>query len=203
LAQRRSTVAISVDTYKASVAAAALDAGAEIVNDVSACRFDPQLAGVLADQKPGYVLMHSLGRPETMQDQPAYQDVVGEILDFFEQRLAFLVRAGLPEDRIVLDPGVGFGKTLEHNLDILRGVERLHALGRPLFVGLSRKSLWKKLLGLDPADSLVPTCAATALLAERGVLVHRVHDAAPARQTLQTVRAMAERAYPEASTPAV
>lgn len=174
--------ALSVDTYKAKVAEEALSAGACIVNDISACRFDPGLMDVLARHKPGYVLMHSLGRPGTMQQGPRYDDVVGEIMAFFEERLTALTRAGLPEANIVLDPGIGFGKLLEHNLAILRGLERFGALGRPLFVGLSNKSLWGQLLGLGPGQRQTATAVAVGLLVARGVLAHRVHEVASAHQ---------------------
>jgi dihydropteroate synthase len=173
---------VSVDTYKAKVAAEALAAGAAIVNDISACRFEPGLMDVLAQHKPGYVLMHSLGRPGTMQADPRYDDVVGEVLGFFEERLAALTSSGLPEANIVLDPGIGFGKLLEHNLAILRGLERFGALGLPLYVGLSNKSLWGQLLGLPSGERQTATAVAVGLLAARGVLVHRVHDVAGARQ---------------------
>lgn len=181
---------LAVDTYKARVAAEALDAGAVIVNDISACRFDPELADVLADRKPGYVLMHSLGRPGVMQDDPRYEDVVGEILAFFEQRLHFLTARGVPEANIVLDPGVGFGKLLEHNMAVLRSIERFGALGRPIYMGLSNKSLWGRLLGLEPGQRQTATAVATALLVARGVLVHRVHEVGPARQAAIVATAM-------------
>lgn len=181
---------ISVDTYKARVADEALDAGASIVNDISACRFEPALLDVLARRRPGYVLMHSLGRPGTMQQDPRYQDVVGEILAFFEERMGALVRAGLPEDNIVLDPGIGFGKQLEHNLAILRGIERFGALGRPLYVGLSNKSLWGRLLGLEQGRRQTATAVAVGLLVARGVLAHRVHDVAGARQAATVATAI-------------
>ncbi|MGE4263440.1 MAG: dihydropteroate synthase [Desulfovibrio sp.] len=173
---------LAVDTYKAKVAAAALEAGAAIVNDVSACRFDPALLDVVAQLKPGYVLMHSQGEPRTMQKNPRYGDVVDDICAFFEERLAVLTAAGVPETNIVLDPGIGFGKLLEHNLAILRGIERFGRLGRPLYMGLSNKSLWGTLLGLGPQDRQQATAVATALLVARGVLVHRVHEAALSRQ---------------------
>lgn len=181
---------LAVDTYKARVAAEALDAGAIIVNDVSACRFDPGLADVLAQYAPGYVLMHSLGRPGTMQQDPRYGDVVSDILAFFEERLRFLTARGVPEANIVLDPGVGFGKLLEHNLAILRSVERFGALGRPIYMGLSNKSLWGKLLGLEPGQRQTATVTATALLVARGVLVHRVHEVGLARQAAIVATAM-------------
>ena len=188
--------ALSVDTYKARVAEAALNAGASIVNDISACRFDPGLLDVLARHKPGYVLMHSLGRPGTMQQAPRYDDVVGEILAFFEERLTALTKAGLPEANIVLDPGIGFGKLLEHNLAILRGLERFGTLGRPLFVGLSNKSLWGQLLGLAPGQRQTATAVATALLVARGVLAHRVHEVAGAHQAGVIATAMSPESDP-------
>lgn len=181
---------LAVDTYKAKVAAAALEAGAAIVNDVSACRFDPALLDVLAQHKPGYVLMHSQGEPRTMQHNPHYGDVVDDICAFFEERLAVLVAAGVPEANIVLDPGIGFGKLLEHNLAILRGVERFGRLGRPLYLGLSNKSLWGALLSLGPQERQQATAVATALLVARGVLVHRVHEVALSHQAAQVAAAL-------------
>ncbi|MHC1751406.1 dihydropteroate synthase [Humidesulfovibrio sp.] len=181
---------LAVDTYKAKVAAAALEAGAAIVNDVSACRFDPALLDVLAQHKPGYVLMHSQGEPRTMQHSPQYGDVVDDICAFFEERLAVLVAAGVPEANIVLDPGIGFGKLLEHNLAILRGIERFGRLGRPLYMGLSNKSLWGALLGLGPQERQQATAVATALLVARGVLVHRVHEVALSHQAAQVAAAL-------------
>jgi len=178
---------ISVDTYKGSVAAQCLDAGALIINDVSACRFDPELLDVLAQYKPGYVLMHTLDRPENMQTDPRYRDVTREILSFFETHLTRLVRAGLPENRIVLDPGIGFGKTLEHNLEIMSNMECFHVLGRPLYVGLSYKSLWSGLLEVDLKDRGMPTQVGTALMAARQVGIHRVHDVADTVKTLKIV----------------
>jgi len=182
---------VSVDTYKARVAAEALDAGAVILNDVSAFRFEPELLDVIGQYKPGYVLMHSLGRPEDMQDEPRYHDVVGEIMAFFEERLDKLAKAGLPGDRIVLDPGIGFGKLLGHNLTILKEIERFKALGFPLYMGLSNKSLWQGLLGLAVDERQNATQVATAILAARGVAVHRVHEVELATQTLTIVREMA------------
>ncbi len=181
---------IAVDTYKAKVAAAALEAGAAIVNDVSACRFDPALLEVVAQLKPGYVLMHSQGEPRTMQHDPRYADVVDDICAFFEQRLGVLVAAGVPESNIVLDPGIGFGKLLEHNLALLRGVERFGRLGRPVYMGLSNKSLWGTLLGLGTQERQLPTAVATALLVARGVLVHRVHEVALSRQAALVAAAL-------------
>ena len=185
---------LSVDTTKAAVAEAALKAGAGIVNDVSACRFDPGLLDVVVQAAPGYVLMHSQGTPGDMQVDPRYGNVVDEIKGFFEERMAVLVKAGLPEENIVLDPGMGFGKTLDHNLAIMRRIESFLDLGRPLYVGLSNKSIWGSLLDLGPDERQNATQAATAVMAMRGVAVHRVHEVAPTKQTLAVVRALADQA---------
>lgn len=182
---------ISVDTTKALVAAKALDAGAVILNDVSAFSFDPALADVIAQYKPGYVLMHSLGRPGTMQDAPRYSDVVDEVMAFFGEKLERLDALGLPQDRIVLDPGIGFGKTLDHNLTILRNIDRFKAFGLPLYMGLSNKSLWQGLLGLPVDRRQNATQAATAIMAAKGVPIHRVHEVESTRQTLTIVHQIA------------
>jgi dihydropteroate synthase len=188
---------LSVDTYKSGVAVAALASGAEIINDISACRFDPGLMDVLTQFKPGYVLMHSLGQPETMQIAPRYKNVVDEILAFFQQRLDLLVAAGFSEEYIVLDPGIGFGKLLEHNIAILRGVDRFLTLGRPVLIGVSNKSLWQGLLGLELTERTVATQVATALLAAAGVALHRVHDVENTSRTLRIVQTLtASRARP-------
>ncbi|WP_147821104.1 dihydropteroate synthase [Salidesulfovibrio onnuriiensis] len=185
------TPAISVDTYKARVAARALEAGAEIINDVSAFRFEPELLDVVGQYKPGYVLMHSLGRPEDMQDAPCYDNVVDEVLAFFEERLNLLDKAGVPGENIVLDPGIGFGKLLEHNLEILKNIERFKVFGLPIYMGLSNKSLWQHLLGLEVGQRQNATQVATALLAARGVPIHRVHEVALTRQSLTIVQEIA------------
>ncbi len=182
---------ISVDTYKAQVAARALEAGADILNDVSAFAFEPELLDVIAQYKPGYVLMHSLGRPGEMQNEPHYNDVVDDILCFFEEKLEILDKVGLPRDRIVLDPGIGFGKLLEHNIAILNEIERFKRLGLPLYMGLSNKSLWQGLLGLPVDRRQYATQAATAIMAVKGVPIHRVHEVELARQTLTIVQEIA------------
>lgn len=187
---------VSVDTFKAEVAAACLEAGAAVVNDISACRFDPALLDVLGQYKPGYVLMHSLGRPDAMQQDPRYANVVHDIIAFFEERLRALTGAGLPEDNIVIDPGIGFGKTLEHNLEILRNIEAFGVLGLPLYVGLSNKSMFQHLLGLPLGERAWPTQAAVAVLASRGVRIHRVHDVARTVQTLTVAEALRNRQGP-------
>jgi dihydropteroate synthase len=169
---------VSVDTSKAEVAARAIELGAELVNDVTALCGDPELAGVVADSGAYLCLMHMLGEPRTMQDDPRYDDIVSEVVAFLEDRLAVAVAAGVPEDHICLDPGFGFGKTLEHNLELLRRLDEVAALGRPVLVGLSRKRSLGRLLG-DP-DATVGTEAASLGAAvaalDRGATIFRVHD---------------------------
>ena len=188
----RPEAVLSVDTTKACVARACLEAGALIVNDVSALEADPDLLGVVAEFSPGYVLMHSLGRPQTMQIEPRYDNVVDEIRRFFAARLEFLVRSGVPESRIVLDPGIGFGKTVEHNLEILKNICKLFEFGRPVYMALSNKSLWKGLLGRDGRERNAATLAATVLLYERGVCIHRVHEVREIRDGLTVARMLGE-----------
>jgi dihydropteroate synthase len=190
LLARNPGTCISVDTTKSVVADACLKAGAEVVNDVSAGALDPELLDVVAQYRAGYVLMHSLGGPETMQDNPCYGDVVDEILAFFEHKLGVLTARGIPEEKIVLDPGIGFGKRLEHNLEVLRRIESFFSLGRPVYMGLSNKSLWGGLLGLPVEKRILPTQVATALLATRGVRIHRVHEVKEAVQALTISRAL-------------
>jgi len=191
----RPDAVLSVDTTKASVARACLEAGALIVNDVSAMEVDPGLLGVVSEFCPGYVLMHSLGRPQTMQVEPRYDNVVDEIMRFFAARLEFLVRSGVPESRIVLDPGIGFGKTVEHNLEILKNICKLFEFGRPLYMALSNKSVWKGLLGRDGRDRNAATLAATVALFGKGVRIHRVHEVREIRDGL-TVAHVLEKATP-------
>ena len=156
--------AISIDTTKAEVARRAIDAGASIVNDVSAFRFDPELAEVVAEAGAECCLMHMLGEPRTMQDDPRYDDVVADVKAFLEERLEFAVGEGVAEGRIWLDPGIGFGKTLEHNLELLRRLDEIVALGRPVVVGTSRKSFLGKLTG-KPEKERLPGTIATNVLA--------------------------------------
>ena len=186
----RPEAVLSVDTSKAAVAKACLEAGALVVNDVSAVDADPGLLDVLLEFQPGYVLMHSQGSPRTMQIEPRYDNVVDEIRRFFELRMTCLVRSGLPESRIVLDPGIGFGKTLEHNLEILRNIREFQKLGRPVYMGLSNKSLWRGLLGREGRDRNAATLAATAVLYAHGVRIHRVHEVRESRDALVVARTL-------------
>ena len=182
--------AVSVDTYKAGTAAAVLDAGAHIINDISAFEFEPELKDVVAQYKPGYVLMHSQGKPDKMQVAPVYDDVVDDILAFFDRKLKELTDAGLPESRIMIDPGIGFGKTVEHNLTILQNIDRFQALGMPVMAGISNKSMFEKICGAPVGERENCTQATTAVLGYRGVEVHRVHNVAKTHETLLLAEAL-------------
>jgi len=183
-------VRVSIDTTKADVAAAALSAGARIVNDVSGFRFAPEIAGLVAGAGATCVLMHMRGDPQTMQDDPRYDDVVSEVKHHLEERLAFAVAEGVPEDHVWLDPGIGFGKTVDHNLELLARLNELVAIGRPLVVGTSRKSLLGRLTGRR-ADSRLPGTIATNVLAlAAGAHVFRVHDVAEVADALTVARAV-------------
>jgi dihydropteroate synthase len=176
---------ISIDTTKLAVARAALEAGATLVNDVSAFRFEPAIAELVAETGAGCCLMHMLGEPRTMQQDPRYDDVVSEVKAFLEERLAFAVSAGIDEERVWLDPGIGFGKTVEHNLELLRRLDEIVAIGRPVVVGTSRKSFLGKVVGgRDEGERLPGTIATNVLALERGASVFRVHDVAPVADAL-------------------
>jgi dihydropteroate synthase len=167
-------VPVSIDTAKAEVARRALELGAELVNDVTALRGDPDLAGVVADGGAYLCLMHMRGEPRTMQRDPQYADVVSEVASFLEERLRAAVDAGIPEERICLDPGIGFGKTVEHNLELIRRLDILAALGRPVLIGISRKSTLRALTGSD--DLVAASVGAAVAAFERGATILRVHD---------------------------
>jgi dihydropteroate synthase len=175
---------ISIDTRKASVARAALTAGATLVNDVSALR-DGEMAGVVADGGADCCLTHMRGEPGTMQDDPRYGDVVDDVKAFLEERLAFAVSEGVDERRVLLDPGIGFGKTDEHNLELLRRLDEIAAIGRPVVIGTSRKGFLGRVGRTPPgADRIAATLATNVLALERGASVFRVHDVAAAREAL-------------------
>ena len=179
-------VPVSIDTAKAEVARRALALGAELVNDVTALRADPELAGVVAESDAYLCLMHMLGEPRTMQDDPRYDDVVSEVAAFLEERLQAAVAAGVPEDRICLDPGFGFGKTVEHNFELLRRLDEIVALGRPVVVGISRKRSLGRILG-DPEATTGPLSASLAAAVtayDRGATILRAHDV---RETVEAL----------------
>jgi dihydropteroate synthase len=180
---------LSIDTSKATVARAALDAGASYVNDVTAFRADPAIAGLVAERDAECCLMHMLGEPRTMQEDPRYDDVVSDVKAFLERRLAFAVAEGVPEERVTLDPGIGFGKTLDQNLELLRRLEEIVAIGRPVMVGTSRKSFLGKLTGREVDERLAGTIATNVLAYARGASVFRVHDVTPVRDALTVAAA--------------
>jgi dihydropteroate synthase len=180
-----SAVPISIDTYKAAVARSALDAGASIINDISALRFDPEMAPLAAARRAPVVLMHMQGTPRDMQQDPHYDDLLGEIKAFFRERLEFAVSQGIPRDQIVLDPGIGFGKTWQHNLEILNRLDAFLDLGCPLLVGPSRKAFIGRITGLPAGeDRDIGTLAALAVAVLRGARIVRTHNVAFARQFL-------------------
>jgi len=176
-------VPLSVDTYKPEVMAAALAAGADMINDITGFR-DPQALSLVAASACGVCIMHMQGVPLTMQQAPAYADVVAEVADFLSQRLAALEHAGVARERMVLDPGFGFGKTLEHNLALFRHLDRLAVAGRPVLVGVSRKSMLGALTGRPVEQRMPASVAAAVLAAERGAAIIRVHDVAATKDAL-------------------
>jgi dihydropteroate synthase len=180
---------ISIDTSKAPVARAALEAGASLVNDVTALRHDPAIAGLVADHGVEVCLMHMLGEPRTMQDDPRYDDVVSDVKAFLEERMAFAVQEGVAEERILLDPGIGFGKTVEHNLELIRRLGELTALGRPVVMGASRKSFLGRITGHPVGERVAATVSVNVLAFERGARVFRVHDVAQTHDALQVAAA--------------
>jgi dihydropteroate synthase len=184
------TATLSIDTSKAAVAGAAIEAGASIVNDVTALRGDPEMAGLCAERGVGVVLMHMPGNPRTMQDDPRYDDVVEDVKSFLAVRMEFALGEGIAEERIWLDPGIGFGKTLEHNLELLRRLGELRGLGRPLVVGTSRKSFIGEVDGSAVDDRLGGTIASSVLAAAEGADVLRVHDVAETAQALKVATAI-------------
>jgi len=188
---------VSIDTSKAEVARAALAAGADYVNDVAAFRSDPDLAAVVADAGVECCLMHMLGDPRTMQCDPRYDDVVDDVKAFLEERLAAVVAAGVAEGHVHLDPGIGFGKTIDHNLELLDRLDEIVAIGRPVMIGTSRKSFIGKLTGQAVAAERIEGTIATSVLAlERGATIFRVHDVAPVHRALTVAAATLRRHGP-------
>lgn len=183
---------VSIDTMKAEVARHALDAGAVLVNDVSALRHDADMAGLVAERGCSLCLMHMRGEPKTMQDDPQYDDVVDDVCSFLEDRLRFAVDAGVREEQVFFDPGIGFGKTAEHNLRLLKHLDRVVALGRPVVLGASRKRFLGAILGVEPAERVVGTVATTSLGVLLGAAVVRVHDVRPNFEALRVTQAILE-----------
>ncbi len=202
LAPARPEAQLSIDTSKAVIAAEAIRRGASLVNDVTALRGDPRMVEVIAESGAECCLMHMLGEPGTMQDDPRYEDVVSEVKSFLEARLRFAVDQGVAEDRIMLDPGIGFGKTIEHNLELLRRLDELVALGRPVVVGASRKSFIGRITGrIDPGERVAGTVAINVMAYERGARIFRVHDVAPSYDALTVAAATVSRPWIRTTTP--
>lgn len=189
--RKNSNVSISIDTYKEAVARAALDAGADIVNDISALRFDPEMAALVARENVPLILMHMQGVPRTMQVEPHYQDVVQEVQDFLAERIHCAKEAGIAKRQIIVDPGIGFGKTLAHNLALLKDLGSLNSLGQPLLVGVSRKAFIGKILNLaGPEERLEGSLAAAVAAALNGANIIRAHDVSETHRALRVADAI-------------
>jgi dihydropteroate synthase len=189
---QKTDVPISIDTRKARVAERALEAGAEMVNDISALRFDKRMVAVVAERQAPVVLMHMRGDPETMQVDPHYDDLMGNLLEFFRERIGFAESRGIRPEGIILDPGIGFGKSLEnqHNLVLLKNLHRFKVLGKPLLVGTSRKAFIGKILGLPPQEREEGTMATVAVAILNGANLVRVHEVERMRRVVQVVDAV-------------
>jgi dihydropteroate synthase len=184
---------ISVDTYKAEVAKRALDAGADMVNDISAVRFDPKMAEVVSSYRAPVVLMHIKGTPKSMQDNPYYEDVVSEVLSYFEERLSFALEKGIEREKIIIDPGFGFGKRLEDNLNLLKRLNELRLFGLPILIGASRKSFVGAVTGVkEPRKRLAGSLGAVACAYYRGAKIFRVHDVKETVELLKLLTAVEE-----------
>lgn len=183
-------VPISIDTYKSQVAEKAIQCGAEIVNDISGLNFDPDLKNLIARYDVAVIIMHMKGNPRNMQQNPHYRDLLGEICSYFEKSISAAAQAGVSSEKIIVDPGIGFGKTLPHNLEILRGLESFKVLGKPIMVGTSRKSFLGKILNLPVDDRLEGSIAAAAYAVMRGANIVRVHDVASTVRALRTIEAI-------------
>ncbi|HEY6713609.1 MAG TPA: dihydropteroate synthase [Rubrobacter sp.] len=187
----RPEAVISVDTYRACTATAALEAGASLINDVTALRGDPRMASVIQEAACPVILMHMQGEPKTMQKEPHYEDVVGEVRDFLAERAEYAVAAGIRPENVIVDPGIGFGKNLEHNLDLLRNLDAIVDLGFHVVIGASRKSFIEKITGVQEArDRVSGTVATTVLAYERGATFFRVHDVRANREALAVAEAV-------------
>lgn len=195
---RECTVPISIDTTKAKVAHAALSAGARIVNDISGLTFDPEMVEVCRQFDAGVICMHIRGTPQTMQDNPSYDDVVADVCQWLRERLRTLESQGIATERIVLDPGIGFGKTAEHNLALLSNIERLRGLGRPVLIGHSRKRFLARVLGRPLEERVFGTVGIAAALAAQATDVIRVHDVRATRDVLQAWHAVMSRVSDDA-----
>ncbi len=190
--RKRFDIPISIDTYKAKVAKEALEAGAQIINDISALRFDPQMSQVVAEYQAPVILMHMKGTPQTMQIDPSYEDVIGEIKDFLVRRAEEAQRAGIKKEKIILDPGIGFGKRFEDNLKIIKEIKAFFDLGYPIMLGPSRKSFLGQILDKEARERDTGTMAVVALAAYQGVHLIRVHNVEMAVDTIKVIQALKE-----------
>jgi dihydropteroate synthase len=188
--RRAAKVPISIDTYKARVAREALDEGADLVNDVSALRLDGEMVALAAAEKVPIVLMHMLGTPRTMQTEPRYDDVLREVIEFLAERIQFAAQAGIERQNIIVDPGIGFGKTLDHNLTLLRGLPAFAVLGQPLLVGASRKAFIGKILGTEPDERLEGSLAAAVAAVLGGADIVRAHDVKETHRAIRVADAV-------------
>jgi dihydropteroate synthase len=182
--RKRHAISISIDTTKAAVAREALTSGADIINDISALRKDEAMLSLVKTTKAPVIIMHMQGTPETMQINPRYDNVIEDILDFFRERIAWVESHGVPRSRLIIDPGIGFGKTREHNLSILKHLDRFSELGLPVLLGHSRKRFLGDITGLEATHRDLPTAVVSALTAACGIAIIRVHDVASTRQAL-------------------
>ncbi|HWG08178.1 MAG TPA: dihydropteroate synthase [Solirubrobacteraceae bacterium] len=199
-ADAKGPIQVSIDTSKSAVARAALASGASLVNDVSALRADPEMASVVAESGADCCLVHMLGLPGAPWPEPRYEDVVDEVRSALEERMAFAVREGISEERLLLDPGIGFGKTVEHNLTLLQRLQELVALGPPIVIGTSRKSFLGRIGGREAGSArLGGTIASNVMALERGARVFRVHDVAPLREALAVATATLAGRWTESS----
>lgn len=188
--REKSDILISVDTRKAKVAAAALDAGANIINDISALRDDNKMVDLAAERKVPIVLMHMSGNPKTMQKNPSYREVIYELLSFFKERIRFAVRKGVQRENIIVDPGIGFGKRVEDNLTIIRNLHRFKRLKQPLLMGLSRKSFMGQILGREADERLSASLSANLYSVFQGADILRVHDVQETCDAVNIVKAI-------------
>lgn len=186
---KKINVPISIDTYKPEVARQALDNGAIIVNDITGLR-NPEMIKVISRYKAGVVIMHMRGKPQTMQDNPVYKSLIDEIIDFLDDAIKKAVAAGISRDKIIIDPGIGFGKTFQHNLIILNKLSEFKVLGLPILVGPSRKSFIGKILKAEPGQRLFGTIGASILAAKNGAKIIRVHDVKEVKQALKVFDAL-------------
>lgn len=190
-------VPISIDTYKSEVASRAIDAGASIVNDISGLRFDPQMAKVLSESNVAVIIMHIKGTPKNMQINPVYEALIPEILDYLRESIAICRKHGIPDENIIIDPGIGFGKTFEHNLEIINNLREFSLLGKPIAIGVSRKAFIGKILGdVPPSQRLEGTASAVAISVYNGANIIRVHDVSEMSKVVKIADAIKRQTIP-------